>query len=39
MYNPSRGVIFAVFTGNFSCTKIKSMKIFKTITMHMEYKG
>ena len=35
----SRDVIFTVFAGNLSSTKIKSSNFFKTITMHIELKG
>ena len=38
-YKFLRDIIFAVFAGNLSSTKIKSLNFFKIITMHMELKG
>ena len=38
-YKFSRDVIFAIFASNLLSTKIKSLKFYKTIPMHIEHKS
>ena len=38
-YKFSRDIIFVFFTSNLLSTKIKSLKFYKTITMHIDYKS